>query len=149
VLDLLPGEYSDPIECELRIVNIHDAPEYTALSYVWGTDSASQMIQVDGANRLITPNLELVLRHIRIPLRSTKAEMDAFYAKFPRQRTEGRRRAIICLWIDAICIDQGNMTEKIHQIKLMDYVFSIGRDSLFGLGRRLMTAAWLSGSLEH
>lgn len=36
VLTLLPGNWHDPISCELEAVSLDDDPPYFALSYVWG-----------------------------------------------------------------------------------------------------------------
>ena len=36
VLTLLPGNWHDPISCELEVASLNDDPAYFALSYIWG-----------------------------------------------------------------------------------------------------------------
>ena len=70
VLDLLPGQQSDPIECALHIVNVNKYTDYTAISYVWGTEPWSRMIRVDDTNMSVSPNLEAALLQVRLPSNS-------------------------------------------------------------------------------
>ena len=55
--DIALSRNSD-LEFELKVVSIDDAPEYTALSYVWVTLEATKPIIVDGQDFLITENLD-------------------------------------------------------------------------------------------
>jgi len=64
LIDLLPGNWDDPIQSHLRIVSLNDAPSYKvifrtalstvqaltrkALSYVWGPRENLLEIQVNG-----------------------------------------------------------------------------------------------------
>ncbi|KAJ3577234.1 hypothetical protein NPX13_g3331 [Xylaria arbuscula] len=98
VIELLPGSQDDPIKCELKSSNIHDIR--TALSYVWGTETSSKDILVDQQSFSVTKNLYEILNTLRLPTVS---------------RT---------IWVDAICINQSNVDERTHQVRLMGDIYS-------------------------
>ncbi|KAF2025617.1 hypothetical protein EK21DRAFT_76014 [Setomelanomma holmii] len=102
---LLPGEPDDPLRCEIIHVNLEDEPEFEAVSYTWagedGDASLSHSIDCGNNNLVpITVNCQAVLRQLK-------------------QRGLRRR-----LWIDAICINQSRISERNHQVGLMDRVYS-------------------------
>jgi hypothetical protein len=66
-------------------ISVHvldEAPQFCALSYVWGVETASEWIRVDGKALAVRPNLAGVLNQLR-----RKAQ--------PRY-----------MWIDAVCMNQ-------------------------------------------
>ena len=95
LLILLPGKWSDPIRCKWRVVSLNGKPEYKALSYVWGRSKHSQPIYLNGSPVFIT-------RHLRRALRQLRSDSEA-----------------VCLWVDAVCINQSNDEEKTEQVKMM------------------------------
>jgi len=64
---LAPGSYDDVLDLRLRIEKLEEdnAPEYEALSYVWGQDTSPQQARVNGTPMNITENLDCALRHLR------------------------------------------------------------------------------------
>jgi hypothetical protein len=64
-------------------------PEYEALSYSWGYPTHNDEIEIDGQHFPVTENLRLALQHLR-------------------RKNEAR-----ILWVDAICINQMDMYEKV------------------------------------
>jgi hypothetical protein len=106
LINLLPGEPSDPVRCQMLHVNLQDDPAYEAVSYTWATedgdDSLSKAVYfVDSEQAApVTENCEAALRQLR-------------------KRGCSRR-----LWVDAICIDQTNVNERNHQVGLMYNIFS-------------------------
>lgn len=142
IVEIQPGEFDDPIEMRLKVVDIKDEPVYDALSYVWKLDDdlvdteseASSGAQsenfVDTQESLyeakivtdgiffvpLGANLEAAIRHLR-PKNSPPS-------------------AACVLWIDAICIDQGNLLERNHQVNLMKDIYASARQVLIWLGRR-------------
>lgn len=88
-----------PIVCDLNVASLDDLPTYEALSYTWGDPKITTAITVEGVGFLATENLFDFLSSLRSPT------ADRF------------------LWADAICIDQKNNEEKIHQIKLMTKIY--------------------------
>jgi hypothetical protein len=82
---------------------------YNALSYAWEGQPSDQMLLLQTSvgnfgSCLITKNCYDALRHIR---KRTKLLVgDSFY-----------------IWIDAICINQSNMTERSSQVSIMGDVY--------------------------
>lgn len=114
ILDLLPcesGSDESLIQCELRIVALSDRPEFDALSYCWGTtNDNSQHIMISDTYKEITVNLHAALRRLRV---------------------RDRKRQ---LWVDQLCIDQANIDEKIHQVRMMSQIYSACRRCIIWFG---------------
>ncbi len=83
---------------------------YEALSYVWGDANDRETSFLNGVLFKVTRNLYSALRHLR-------------YAD--RSRT---------LWIDAICINQGNVLERNHQVASMGSIYENCRRVILWLG---------------
>ncbi|KAH0565027.1 hypothetical protein GP486_001579 [Trichoglossum hirsutum] len=100
-IHLLPGSGGEEICGELHNFCLDDASKepYEALSYVWGDQSITRPIVVDGQEIQVTANLEAALRHIRKPDRT------------------------VVIWVDAICINQGDNAEKSHQVSMMHDIY--------------------------
>lgn len=101
---------SEPIHVRLATVNLADEPVYEALSYCWGDATNKLLIFCDGKPFPVTENLESALRHIRLP-------------------DEDR-----VLWIDALCINQNDVSERAHQVNLMREVYRRASRVLVWLG---------------
>lgn len=98
-----PHLKSDPISCTLFKVSLDDRPRYDALSYVWGDPSDTRQIMVNGKEFSVTSNLFAALNR----LRDTKD--------------------VAILWIDSICIDQSNISERGGQVRQMAKIYSMAR----------------------
>jgi hypothetical protein len=102
VVKLLPGRST--IECTLRIDSLlRGAPSvgYEALSYEWGdTDSPMHEIILQGKRFRVRENLWMALRSLRAS-KTLSAEF----------------------WIDAICINQDNISERNQQVTMMGDIF--------------------------
>lgn len=85
---------------------------YTALSYVWGSPKRNTVLHLgdDGKRVKITENAEALLRNLRRP-------------------DESRR-----VWIDGVCINQDDLTERSHQVSLMHAIYSGASNVLVWLG---------------
>jgi hypothetical protein len=77
---------------------LEENPEFDALSYVWGTASASIRVPCNNGSLLVTPTAYEMLKHLRV--RSGP------------------------FWIDAICINQDDSDEKATQIPLMRQIYA-------------------------
>ncbi|MCJ1398734.1 hypothetical protein MMC11_001935 [Xylographa trunciseda] len=111
VLHLLPAKSSlEDIECELRVVRLVDEPVYEALSYTWGDDSHRRYILVNDQRFSVTSNLWAALRYLR-------------------HTSETR-----CLWVDAICINQQNITEKNFMVSQMHVIYHNSKRVIAWLG---------------
>ncbi|ETS75722.1 hypothetical protein PFICI_12666 [Pestalotiopsis fici W106-1] len=104
LLTLLPS-WDGKINGRLHVVSLdlEQQPEFLALSYVWGHEDEPEPITINGAGFKVKKNLKAAL------LRLQKSEPQL-------------------IWIDAICIDQGNdpesIREKNFQIPLMRDIYT-------------------------
>ncbi|KAE8454201.1 hypothetical protein EG329_005126 [Mollisiaceae sp. DMI_Dod_QoI] len=114
LLSLHPAEEQSPIHISLSEVRLQDAGSYEALSYSWATEDGdcerSSQIICSGASIYITKNCEAALRRLR---------------DLNSERT---------LWVDAICINQGNDGERGHQVGIMRDIYSHATQTLIWLG---------------
>ena len=105
------GVGNAPIHFRLTNVPLDQSTDYEALSYEWGRRiNHDQPIYVNGNPYLIRKNLYDALIRIR--------------------RSEWGRP----LWIDALCIDQNNISERNEQVKLMGRIYRQAWDVLVWLG---------------
>ena len=104
----------EPLYCALVEISDGSSQAYEALSYTWteSDDHAprSEKIRCDDGNILITAHLASALLQMR-------------YTSQTR-----------ILWIDQVCIDQGNKSEKDTQIPLMGQVYSMAAHVLVWIG---------------
>lgn len=116
LLNIVPGYADSPLCCSLQEKTLDDAfTLYYALSYCWGTGSSLEEIRCNSQPLLITPNLHAVL-------------------------LEYRRRGInIPLWVDAVCIDQTNVTERTSQVRMMQTIYSQAARVVVWLGEAAPT----------
>lgn len=110
LLLLEPGVAGAPLKCKLVVCSRHNHVGYEALSYAWGNLENRVEVICNSLPLLVSENLADALRHLRSP-------------------SETR-----VLWVDAICIDQSDTTERGHQIQLMKSIFSEARRVLVWLG---------------
>ena len=117
LLELHPGQYHSPLSGRLRVVSLGmiPTPRYQALSYTWGDATKNDAIRIHGCGCIpITGNLFQALRRLR------------------------RRLTTRILWVDAICINQGDPIEKSHQIFLMSEVYKIADKVIVWLGETFL-----------
>lgn len=119
VLALSPSlDATAPLEVSLAEIDLDNATaqnvRYEALSYVWGARTGDRPLLCEGKSLLVTRNCESALRHLR-------------------QAEEVR-----VMWVDAICIDQGdgeeNVRERNAQIALMGEVYHNATRTICWLG---------------
>jgi Heterokaryon incompatibility protein (HET) len=100
LIHLSPATPADgEIRCRLSIALLDDKPQYEALSYVWGDINNTRYAEVDGHSFPITVNLHSVLSHLRL---------------------QDQERI---LWVDALCINQTDLRERMHQVSRMSYIY--------------------------
>lgn len=114
-------EVNEEVSCSLITVRLEDAPEYTALSYVWGSEEDAATILVDGIEFKVTQNLMDALETLQMP---------------------DKERLI---WVDAIAINQNDVLESNEQISRMRRYIPLL--SLFpsGLGKEMRNWKRYSG----
>jgi hypothetical protein len=118
LLNIGAGNQCDDLVLSLEVVQLDNGPmmDYDAISYRWD----------------IQANIEL----------NNSTELHTYYL------TEGHRQIIQDLrytdharriWIDAICIDQGNIIERSQQIQLMRLIYT----------KACHVCIWLNYELDH
>ncbi|KAL6914929.1 hypothetical protein FSST1_012689 [Fusarium sambucinum] len=106
LLTLHPAaEEHDPICCTLSHAELKPSdgsatPVYEALSYVWGKPDFSEIIILNDEEFFITPSLKYALSCLR---------------SFIEARV---------LWVDAVCINQSDISERNQQVALMRDIYS-------------------------
>jgi hypothetical protein len=115
LLTLLPGLFGTSIYVlfEVKTLTESSIPRYEALSYTWGPLDNPEDIYIgtsDDSVLSVTQNLACALQHLRYP---------------DRPRT---------LWIDAICVDQSNLTERSSQVQRMADIYKLSEQVLVWLG---------------
>jgi hypothetical protein len=109
----LPTEESIRVSCECGIKSLYECPEYIALSYSWGDHNSTRPILLDGYITWVTTSLEAALQELIA-------------------------RGVRTVWVDAVCIDQGNNYEKVYQLRQMGTIFS----------QAVKVIAWLGPAAE-
>ena len=117
---LEPGQPEErEVVCRLlQLSDIQSIHQYEALSYVWGEGTTNDLT-LNGTNFPATVNLVSALRHLR-------------YSDSTR-----------ILWIDAICINQRDLTERNEQVGRMADIYRNAQRTLVWLGE------WNSRMNEH
>src|SRR5438045_2575498 len=85
---------SDFTTCSLK-----NAPQYYALSYVWGDPTVTSNIIVNGKMFAATINLVAALENVVVNLKGS------------------------FLWVDAIYINQGDINERNNHVQMMTSIF--------------------------
>ena len=114
LLSFMPTIEPNGIGLQLDVVNINKAPPYRALSYVWGDPTITEPICLNGVNFKVTKNLYTALQAI---LEHYSGDSEFRY-----------------FWIDAICINQNDATEKTRQVGLMYDIYSRATEVIMWLG---------------
>jgi hypothetical protein len=110
LVHLYPTRRDGLMYCTIEHVSIDDNPSFEALSYTWGTSAEQFHIQVGVSVLSIGENLAMALR--------TLSSMDK----------------LRIIWVDAICIDQSNASERNHQVRFMKDIYTRASSVLIWLG---------------
>ena len=111
LLTLEPNNDEDITRCSLQTYSPENCPSYTALSYTWGADVMHTNIEINGVSVPIRENLwDFVHQQL----------LHGNYGPF---------------WIDAICIQQSEVDERNHQVRLMSSIYSEAGRVLIWLGK--------------
>jgi hypothetical protein len=104
-------EDNEEVSCSLITVRLEDAPEYTALSYVWGSEEDAATIRVDGIAVKVTQNLRDALATLQMP---------------DQERL---------MWVDALAINQNDVVERNEQIPRMREIYAAAQFVVIWLGK--------------
>ncbi|XXG95638.1 hypothetical protein Hte_001906 [Hypoxylon texense] len=110
LLELHSGDFDDDINCSIRHAALASTLEFTALSYTWGDPKIRKAILLGGEAFEVTVNLFDALRHLR-----------------SSQETR-------TLWVDAVCINQGDVDERNKQVLRMRDIYTFANTVEVWLG---------------
>jgi hypothetical protein len=113
---LLPSP--DPLQIELSLVTVdisHGDWSYVALSYEWGSPTPKKEIVLQGQPFKVGQNLWDALIHLRLEIEDQM------------------------IWIDAICINQEDSSERGHQVGFMHDIYR----------KAAIVRIWLGSEGEH
>lgn len=111
LLYVQPGTGKDSVHAVIKSYSLAQRPEFEALSYTWGDKTDWRFVRVNGRKMKISGNLYEALTALRRPW-------------------EAR-----ALWVDQICINQGDIREKNNQIPLMTWIYGRAKNTLIWLGK--------------
>lgn len=105
----------DQVICSLISITLQECVEdivehYVAISYVWGDQTSTQTILVDGKSLNITTSLDSALRHVR----------------------DGRR--VLRVWADGVCINQSSFQDRNLQVSQMGSIYTTATRTIIFLG---------------
>ena len=115
LLKVLPGDGS-LIKCLLFRVSLEQEPRYWALSYAWGNSKSSFKILLNDQPFVVMENLYASLQQFQ---QMTQGSLDIAHQY---------------LWIDAICINQEDTTEKNIQVPRMTDIYSLADQVILWVG---------------
>ncbi|KAF2804757.1 HET-domain-containing protein [Mytilinidion resinicola] len=122
---------SDPIAVEFRVANLEEGPPFAALSYVWGKDVEPRSIICGTYTLNVTVNCHSALWHLR------------------------KKLGAFTIWVDSVCINQEDKSEKEQQIPLMGDIYTGAETVYLWLGEgnpqsdRAMNFLGRCGFLEY
>ncbi|OCL01994.1 hypothetical protein AOQ84DRAFT_305531 [Glonium stellatum] len=139
LLELTPSAKSKAIYCSLKVFELQDAPAFDALSYTWAPIVSSKVsttepqyndpengisgrqcrypITCDGQSILVTANLRNALQMLS---KSIVAKREVTKQKY--------------IWIDALCVNQEDITERNAQVANMAETFKAAQSVIVWLG---------------
>ena len=135
ILEIVRIANNARISLRLRHIHLDDAPSFVAISYVWRVDDEKLNISVNGHSFQVSRNLfDILMDRITYLEDNRISKMQNkplhFYSRY--------------LWVDAICINQSDLRERIAQVLLMSEIY--GRSSVsvcLGTGNtELARTAW-------
>jgi hypothetical protein len=147
LLSIQPGKKDSRIEIKLSTHTLPSyvpdrsekgqstAPAYDALSYEWGDpNGAKHNILLDGQPLEVRDNLFHALKMLRA--------FPAEYQKLPNQKPPALFDETRLLWIDAICINQKDIQERNHQVRMMSHIYK------WAWYVRVWLGGWTKGDTE-
>lgn len=108
-----PKAMDDEISSTTEIICLDDCPDFTALSYCWGTGAFDNTMICNGTPMKITESLDRALRWFRTSV------ADSF-----RNNSFMAKATSLVIWADAVCINQSNTDERNAQVQLMGRIYS-------------------------
>jgi hypothetical protein len=119
VLPLQSESHRETVRCSLVTDSLGELNySYVALSYVWGDPGVNHLIMVNGHPLEVTANLDEFLQRYR-------------YLGHVAPHWEFANRYV---WVDAVCINQNDLPERINQVSLMGDIYRSASAAIAWLG---------------
>lgn len=126
----VPLDWSDTSKqssSTIRHTNRYEWGDFVALSYTWGHATPTAMILVDGSVVPVRTNLEAALRRLRNKKPIASGTL---------------------VWVDALCIDQDNLTERETEVKRIRTIYKSAYDVVVWLGSEDQDSSIAIGMLK-
>lgn len=104
-------------------MDLREAPQYDALSYVWGPTTPPKTLRIEGRNISIP-----IIPNLHAALHALCSDNSLQY-----------------LWVDAVCINQMDMEEKEYQVAMMADIYISAATVRIYLGKSLLKRPGLLG----
>jgi hypothetical protein len=131
VLGLLGGDKDDELMGFLETVKPLDEDRevsYTAVSYCWGSDKKPCTLKLVSATQ--NEGGFLVDENDVLGTLPITASLDALL-----RSVRGEPLIVRRFWIDQLCINQDDNTEKTHQVRQMSIMYQAARETVIWLGK--------------
>ncbi|CBX97652.1 hypothetical protein LEMA_P090610.1 [Plenodomus lingam JN3] len=115
LLNLLPGQFSDDVYISIIHERLQDEPRtpYECLSYTWGSATQAHQKLYIWQKHTTAGGERLSLQYLNVRTNLMTALQHLRHHDLPR-----------VLWIDAVCIDQTNLTEKGQEVARMGQIYN-------------------------
>lgn len=133
LLRIHPGD-GDEIHCTIAAYDVASAPEYSAVSYTWGPRENPKTIWIDSKPFKVTQNCHCALWQARLHFPYWQAQLD-WLGNF--------------VWIDSVCIQQSNLSEKGEQVGMMGDMYGHSALVFACVGAHDETSRLLMESIEN
>lgn len=136
LLEVLDDNYSKTtkVRCRLTTWHIDSAPTYHAISYTWGDAESNTIILMNDLPLRVRTNCEFVLKQAYWYKRSHSYLYRKRKSPWYEQSRATWYNKSRYLWLDAICIDQANLTEKSKQVAMMGDIYKKASHVLASVG---------------
>jgi hypothetical protein len=126
LIEILPDSDDQVIRCKMRHATISEA-SYECLSYTWLPKFPEHEIEVNGHELTVGDNLYQFLAAHRTYQRG-------LHPPGYSNHSDDLNPTLPSFWIDAICIDQSNLSERNHQVRQMGRIYRRAQQVLIWLG---------------
>ena len=124
LLRIDPGEGGDDLTYSLEVFKLDDTPEHAAISYTWGITEPARYVTINGSHVSVRDNCRYAMWQNRLH------GLADYY------------------WMDAICINQADLTEKNSHVAMMGAIYQNASVVVCCVGEVDSDLAALSESLE-
>jgi hypothetical protein len=148
LLQLSPEEGRTNIRWSLKTFELRDAPAFRAISYTWGDSN----VKIPSGLKQARSSPKRVLSHSKDTETSLRSPRHSILCDGRFLKVTSNLRNALCMlanatnlshasktpsyyWIDALCMDQSNISERNDQVARMAEIYSKAEDVVVWLGK--------------